>query len=186
MEKELRARLVAAAAGGAASAAAGIATGVAATAIAASTTAGSELELLLGGGSDGFDVPFEADGMAGEGMVEIHAHGGGGYFEDGADDSHAVGGHHGEGVSDFDHFVVEFSVDFEEVFVESGDVFVGALSEGFFGGGFYVEFVADGFSFEFFFERKDEAAHYSIDEGFGLVVINLMDELLGAVGVDFI
>lgn len=149
---------------------------------AAAATMGG-LEFLGGSVAHGLYFAFEAYVLSGKRVVEVHDYLSVGHILDETVDTETVGGHHRHESARLDHLGVKFTVDHENVFLQSDNLLgvVGTESLA----GLYLDVIfAAGFeTVESGFERFDHAAGHAENKLFGVFGVNLVYEFLAAVGI---
>lgn len=124
------------------------------------------------------DLAYEMEVVAGEGMVEVHHHFLRGNLFDDAVDAIAFGSHHREGGAGSDALGVKLAVDEKDIFGEADDSLGIGHAEAVGSCHSYIKSRAGLKAVDGCFEGLDHTLGDAIDEALGILVSDLMDELL--------
>lgn len=149
---------------------------------AATATVGG-LKFFGGSVAHGLHLTLETHVLAGERVVEVHDYLSVGHILDETVDTETVGGHHRHESARLDHLGVKFTVDHEDVFLQSDNLLGVVGTESLTGLYLDVIFAAGFETVESGFERFYHAAGHAENKLFGVFGVNLMYEFLAAVGI---
>ena len=156
---------------------------VTATVAAVATFGG--LQFFGSGITDFGHFAFEAYGVLGQGVVEVHHDMLGSHFLDDAVDLVAVRGHHWHVQTGLEEVFVKFTVNQEDFTGQCRNLFFAVGAEAFLRRGHDVKGVAGLEVFQAALQRGYKALGYSEDCLFGVLVHHLVQDFFAAVGIDF-
>ncbi len=134
------------------------------------------LEFFGGSIAYGDDLPFEANILACERVIEVHFYDLVGHFEHNTVDTVSVGGHHREDCTGFDHLVIKLAVNLEYIFLECGYLLRIVGTESFVGFDCHIERIVYSETVNCNLERTDHSACHAEYDAFWILGVGLMHE----------
>ena len=119
-------------------------------------------------------------------MVKVHFHMSVGHGFNLAHNAVSGRCHHRHHSSGFHHFGIELSVDFKNLFLEFGHLIGIDRAESISSFDGDIEFIAGHKTLDSFFKRHDHSGCHTEHQFFRIGIVGLVNQILGAVGGDFI